>query len=176
MTRLTDCIAPSFYPVHKAIKHGTKTHYWLKGGRGSTKSSFVACEIIMGIMQDENANAVCLRKVGLYLKDSVYEQLVRAICRVSGFSEPERIIQTWTRNRIQNDTETAQIATQSVGILSEQTILANHPWVEDVSAEVEQIKEEEVDAAKKETQYNFPARKQSEVKGGGPDAKKTEEE
>ena len=79
MTRLTDCIAPSFYPVHKAIKHGTKTHYWLKGGRGSTKSSFVACEIIMGIMQDESANAVCLRKVGLYLKDSVYEQLVWAI-------------------------------------------------------------------------------------------------
>lgn len=105
-----------------------------------------------------------------------FAELVRAICRVSGFAEPKRIIQTWTRNRIQNDTETAQIATQSVGILSEQTILANHPWVEDVSAEVEQLEEEEANAAKKETQYNFPAQKQSEVKGGGPDAKKTEEE
>lgn len=77
--RLTDCIAPAFYPVHRAVKSGRITHYWLKGGRGSTKSSFVALEIVMGMMRHPEANAVALRKVGLYLKDSVYEQLVWAI-------------------------------------------------------------------------------------------------
>lgn len=76
MVKLTECIAPSFYTVHKAVQSGEITHYWLKGGRGSTKSSFVACEIVLGMMRDLDANAVCLRKVGLYLKDSVYEQLV----------------------------------------------------------------------------------------------------
>lgn len=51
----------------------------LNGGRGSTKSSFVSIEIILGMMKDKNANGVALRKVGVNLKDSVYEQLQWAI-------------------------------------------------------------------------------------------------
>ena len=51
----------------------------LNGGRGSTKSSFVSIEIILGMMKDNNANGVALRKVGVNLKDSVYEQLQWAI-------------------------------------------------------------------------------------------------
>lgn len=79
MPKLSDIIAPSFYEVHKDIKQQRHTHYWLKGGRGSTKSSFVSTEIILGIMKDISANAVVLRKVGMNLKDSVYEQLEWAI-------------------------------------------------------------------------------------------------
>lgn len=77
--KLTDIIAPGFYQVHKAIKSEAYTRYWLKGGRGSTKSSFISVEIVLGMMQHSDANAVCIRKVGLYLKDSVYEQLLWAI-------------------------------------------------------------------------------------------------
>lgn len=51
----------------------------LKGGRGSCKSSFISIEVILGIMGDPRANAVVIRKVGMYLKDSVYEQLLWAI-------------------------------------------------------------------------------------------------
>jgi PBSX family phage terminase large subunit len=58
---------------------GLHTHYWLDGGRGSTKSSFASIEIIKGIMEDPEANAVALRKVKDTLKDSVYEQLCWAI-------------------------------------------------------------------------------------------------
>lgn len=79
MVSLTDLIAPSFYALHHDIKRGGHTHYWLKGGRGSTKSSFISVEIVLGIMSNPSANAVVVRKVGLYLKDSVYEQLVWAI-------------------------------------------------------------------------------------------------
>ena len=46
MSDLTKLIAPSFYGVHHDIKAGRHTHYWLKGGRGSTKSSFISVEII----------------------------------------------------------------------------------------------------------------------------------
>lgn len=79
MSDLTKLIAPSFYGVHHDIKAGRHTHYWLKGGRGSTKSSFISVEIILGMMQDTAANALVLRKVAVNLKDSVYEQLLWAI-------------------------------------------------------------------------------------------------
>ncbi len=79
MAKLTDIIAPSFYTLHGDIKDNKYTHYWLNGGRGSTKSSFVSIEIILGMMKNPDANAVAIRKVGVYLKDSVYEQLVWAI-------------------------------------------------------------------------------------------------
>lgn len=77
--KLSDVIAPSFHKIHKDIKDKKHTHYWLGGGRGSTKSSFVAIEIILGIMSDPEANAVSMRKVKDTLKDSVYEQLSWAI-------------------------------------------------------------------------------------------------
>ena len=76
---LDKLISPSFYSVHNAIKSNAYTHYWIKGGRGSTKSSFASIEIILGIMSDPEANAMALRKVGVYLKESVYEQLIWAI-------------------------------------------------------------------------------------------------
>jgi phage terminase large subunit len=77
--KLSSVIAPSFRPVHQDLKKDGHTHYWLGGGRGSTKSSFVAIEIILGIMSDPKSNCVALRKVKDTLKDSVYEQLTWAI-------------------------------------------------------------------------------------------------
>jgi phage terminase large subunit len=79
MTNLKSVVAPSFYKVHKDIKQQKHTHYWLGGGRGSTKSSFVAIELILGIMKDPNGNCVVLRKVKDTLKESVFDQLVWAI-------------------------------------------------------------------------------------------------
>ena len=77
--RLTDVLAPSFYPFHQAVKDGLNSSYWLKGGRGSTKSSAISVEIILGIEKDVNANAVVLRKVAETLRESVYEQMLWAI-------------------------------------------------------------------------------------------------
>lgn len=76
---LTSLIAPSFYDVHHALKEDRYTHYWLKGGRGSTKSSFISLEIILGIMSDPDANAMVLRRVKETLRESVFEQLAWAI-------------------------------------------------------------------------------------------------
>lgn len=77
--KLTDLIAPQFYDIHWDIIEGKHTHYKLYGGRGSTKSSFISIEIIMGMMQDPDANAACFRRVGNTLQESVYEQLLWAI-------------------------------------------------------------------------------------------------
>ena len=64
MIRLTDLIAPAFYDLHWDISEDRHTHYWLKGGRGSTKSSFISVEIPLGMVQDKQANAICYRKFG----------------------------------------------------------------------------------------------------------------
>ncbi len=79
MISLKQLIAPSFYEIHNDLKQFRHTHYWLKGGRGSTKSSFISLEVILGIMKDPQANAVVLRKVGQTLQGSVYEQLQWAV-------------------------------------------------------------------------------------------------
>ena len=77
--KLDEIIAPAFYKVHRAIKRGKAVHYKLKGGRGSTKSSFASVEIVLGIMNDVNANAVVLRKIEADLAGSVAEQIQWAI-------------------------------------------------------------------------------------------------
>lgn len=78
-TNLSALLAQSFYSLHHDIKAKAHTHYWLKGGRGSTKSSFVSVEIVKGMMEDPLANAVVLRKVGETMRESVYEQYQWAV-------------------------------------------------------------------------------------------------
>lgn len=89
-TRLSGCIGKGFYELHRDIREGGHTHYWMKGGRGSGKSSFISIEIVLGILQDGAANAVILRKVATNLKDSVMEQIGWAIRALGVEDEWER--------------------------------------------------------------------------------------
>lgn len=72
-------ISPSYYDLHRSIREFCFSEYWLKGGRGSGKSSFISLEIILLIMKFPELNGVAVRKVGLYLRDSVFQQLKWAI-------------------------------------------------------------------------------------------------
>ena len=80
---LSGVVAPAFYHLHHDLKLGSHTHYWLPGGRGSTKSSFVGIEIPLGIMRDAKAgkmtHAVVLRRYAITLRESVYAQLLWGI-------------------------------------------------------------------------------------------------
>lgn len=81
--KLKCIIAESFYEAHKDIKQGLHTHYWFKGGRGSTKSSFISIEIVLGMMRDAQegimSNALILRRVKDTLSESVRDQIKWAI-------------------------------------------------------------------------------------------------
>ena len=81
--KLSKVIAPSFAGVHSDIKKHGHTHYWLKGGRGSAKSSFISVEIVLGMMRDAgkglHTNAVVLRRDGVTLRESVFEQIGWAV-------------------------------------------------------------------------------------------------
>ncbi|HWP52011.1 MAG TPA: PBSX family phage terminase large subunit, partial [Clostridia bacterium] len=50
--RLTQLVSPAFDAVHEDVKAARHTHYWLKGGRGSTKSSFISLELLVCLMRD----------------------------------------------------------------------------------------------------------------------------
>ena len=76
-------MASVFAGVWRSIKAHEFTHYWFKGGRNSTKSSFISIAIVLLIMLNPEANAVVLRKVGNTLRTSVYEQIGWA-CDVLG--------------------------------------------------------------------------------------------
>lgn len=80
--RLSDCIAPAFRAVHRDLRSGGHSEYWLRGGRGSGKSSFVSIEIVLGLMRNPQANAVVFRKVAATLRESVYEQMIWAVHRL----------------------------------------------------------------------------------------------
>ena len=64
--------------MHKDIKKQRHTHYFLKGGRGSTKSSFAAVEMLIAVMKNKNINGVCVRRYGKSIKESVFNQLLWA--------------------------------------------------------------------------------------------------
>lgn len=91
MGNLKNSIAPNFYTIHNFLKEERYTHYLLDGGRGATKSSFISIEIILGIMQNPNKNAIALRKVGATILQSVFAQLKWAL-EVLGVSQMWHII------------------------------------------------------------------------------------
>ena len=77
--KLSNLIAEMYYPLHDRLRENRTCSVWLKGGRGSLKTSFTAIQIILGIMRDPNANALVLRKVGDTVRGSVMESLLWAI-------------------------------------------------------------------------------------------------
>ncbi|GHU78375.1 terminase large subunit [Clostridia bacterium] len=84
--RIDAIVSPAFEGVHRDVRRSDHLHYWLKGGRGSGKSSYISLEIISGMVRDPNRNAIIYRKVADTLRDSVFAQMVWAI-RTLGWTE-----------------------------------------------------------------------------------------
>lgn len=69
----------AFVDVNRDIDAGRHVEYVFKGGRGSTKSTFVSLKIIELLLRNPQLHVVCLRQVGNTLRDSVYAQVRWAI-------------------------------------------------------------------------------------------------
>ncbi len=74
-----ELISPSFFPVYRDLRAAAHSEYLLKGGRGSTKSSFTSLALIYLLVNHPRLHALALRQVANTLRDSVYTQLVWAI-------------------------------------------------------------------------------------------------
>ena len=78
--RLKDNIIEKYDPVLEDILNHEHTHYVLPGGRGSTKSSFIGgITIPLLIMAYSNVHAVCFRKIGNTVQNSIFQQIVWGI-------------------------------------------------------------------------------------------------
>lgn len=77
-----EAMSPAFWDLYDDIKAERHAEYWLDGGRGSTKSSFISLVIVRGLLADTDANAIIYRRVGNTIKDSVYSQMLWAIDRL----------------------------------------------------------------------------------------------
>jgi phage terminase large subunit len=70
-----DLIAPDFVNLYRDIRAGNNVEYALDGGRGSTKSTFVAFIIPMMIVNNPTMHALVLRRRLNTIRNSVYDQL-----------------------------------------------------------------------------------------------------
>lgn len=78
-----------------------------------------------------------------------FGRFIRCICRLQGIPiKDDTIVQTWTRTSVKNDLELSQIATNSKGVISDDSVVAHHPWVEDPEKEMELLKHQEAAAEK----------------------------
>lgn len=76
---IADFVSPAFDEVFYDIMSHGHTYYWMKGGRGSTKSSFVSLMIPILMLQHPECHVVVVRKVKDTIKSSVYPQIQWAI-------------------------------------------------------------------------------------------------
>lgn len=93
-----------------------------------------------------------------------FAKLVRAICSFKNI-KCDNIVQTWTRTRIKNEQEQAAICKDSVGIISQKTILKNHPFVEDVEEELKQLQKENEEKAQNSDVYQQIFNQQQNTNG-----------
>ena len=77
---LKNCIISMYDDVLEDILQHRHTHYVFAGGRGSTKSSFVGgIDIPLLIVSNPKVHAVCFRKVGNTIQNSIFAQVVWGI-------------------------------------------------------------------------------------------------
>ncbi|WP_448983481.1 PBSX family phage terminase large subunit [Olsenella uli] len=89
---VSDLVIPAFHDVLGDVMAHGHTHYWLHGGRGSTKSSFVSVAIVLLLLANRDANAVVIRRFSNTLRDSVCEQVQWAIAELG--------LEKWFRARV----------------------------------------------------------------------------
>ena len=90
--KLSALVSPAFWKVHQQVKEGAVQEVVLKGGRGSTKSSYAAIELVLQLIKHKNCHGVALRKVGGTLRTSVFAQIWWAISALGMESEFKRTV------------------------------------------------------------------------------------
>ena len=100
-----------------------------------------------------------------------FGRFIRCICRVLSVPiKDDVVLQTWIRTMVQNDQEMSQIAQQSTGIISQETIVRNHPWVENVQDELDKLKKEKAAVQAEQEQLYDPFGNQQKKQAPDPDA------
>ena len=84
---------PAFDDLFFDILEHRHTHYWLKGGRGSLKSSFISLILPVLLLLNPNIHGVIFRKVERDIKRSVFPQIQWGI-NTLGIADRFRILRS----------------------------------------------------------------------------------
>lgn len=93
MVDASSLVIPRFHDVLGDVMAHGHTHYWLHGGRGSTKSSFISVCIVPLLLAHPEANAVVVRRFSNTLRDSVFQQMAWTIEALG--------LKVWFRSRVE---------------------------------------------------------------------------
>lgn len=77
-----ECFIPMYKPVVRDILNHEHRTYIFAGGRGSTKSSCIGEVIPLIVMANPTVHAVCFRKVGNTIQNSIYSQITWGIYKL----------------------------------------------------------------------------------------------
>lgn len=78
--RVTDLCIPKFHPIlGDVFAEDGHSEYWLKGGRGSTKSSAISLMIVLLMVCYYFVNAIVTRRVAATLRNTVFNQMRWAV-------------------------------------------------------------------------------------------------
>lgn len=102
--------------------------------------SGVALKFLFSLL-DMKAN-VLERKFIQALKKFMWFVTEYASITGQGEFDPGKVTFTFNKSMLMNELEQAQIAQNSMGVISQKTIVRNHPWVDDEQAEIERLEEE----------------------------------
>ena len=72
-------LAPPHLPMHRLVARDEGCDAWMPGGRMSGKSSAASLEVAAGMMAHRDRSAVVFLKVGRYIREGVYEQMLWAL-------------------------------------------------------------------------------------------------
>lgn len=88
-------LVPVQYGPWNDFVSGRARELWLKGGRGSIKSTLASYLVAASVMANRNMSAMVLRKHGEDLKSSVYPQICKAIERIDALDPSQGILKRW---------------------------------------------------------------------------------
>ena len=81
--KLSDCIGKDFYDIFYSLENNKYFEYWLKGGRGSLKTSFAFLYVIWSMTNDilkgNIVHSIALRKIKDTIRSSVYCDVLWAL-------------------------------------------------------------------------------------------------
>ena len=127
----------------------------VKTDRFGNSPSGIALKFLFHLL-DLKAN-IMARKFAFGVKEFIW--FLTEYLGISGkYSAPQDAIDsvkiTFTKSMLVNDLELVDMAMKSNGIISKETIVANHPWTEDANEEIERMEKEREEYLQSEIQLN----------------------
>lgn len=131
----------------------------IKTDRFGQSPSGVALKFLFHLL-DLKAD-IMARKFSAAIKEFIRFLTIYMQAKGEGSFDPSQVSVVFNKSMLMNTLEQTQIAQASQGIISQETIMSNHPWVEDVDKEKEKMDEEREEAIQYQID-NFPMDEEEE--------------